>query len=155
MSIRERLDADMKEALRARDARRLNCIRMLKSKLLEREVALRGQHGKDYRIADEEALSVIAAYAKQRGDSIEGYRQGGRDDLVAAEQAELELVRFYLPEPLSEAALRGIIGEAIATSGARSAQDLGAVMKLVAPRTKGLADGRVVNQLVRSMLAGS
>ena len=152
MSIKKRLDADMKDAMKQRAQQRLGCIRMLKSKLLEREVALRSTHGTDYVITDEEALSVISTYAKQRRDSIESYRRGGRDDLVAAEEAELAIVTDYLPRQLSADELRGMIQEAITESGAQSIKDLGRVMRIIVPETKGAADGKLVNQLVRERL---
>jgi hypothetical protein len=153
MSIRDRLDADMKKAMKSRDQGRVNCIRMLKSKLLEREVAMRAGKGADYRIEDGEAQAAISAYAKQRRDSIESFRQAGRDDLAEAEQAELEVVGGYLPEPLTPEQLEALIRQAIEESGATSVKDLGAVMKLVMPKTKGLADGKAVNQLVRHLLS--
>jgi uncharacterized protein YqeY len=152
MSIKKRLDTEMKDAMKQRDKLRLGCIRMLKSRLLEREVALRGKHGKDYAITDEEALTVISTYAKQRRDSIESYRQAGRDDLVAAEEAELSIVTDYLPRQLSADDLRAMIKEAIAESGAASIKELGKVMKIIVPRTKGAADGKLVSQLVRELL---
>ena len=152
MSIKKRLDSEMKDAMKRREQRVVGCIRMLKSRLLEREVALRVKQGKNYEITDEEALTVISTYAKQRRDSIESYRQGGRDDLVAEEQAELEIVSRYLPQQLSPEALRELVTSAIAESGASSVKDLGAVMKLVVPRTKGAADGKVVSSLVRELL---
>ncbi len=155
MSIKKRLDADMKDAMKQRAQQRLGCIRMLKSRLLEREVALRSKHGTEYAITDEEALTVISTYAKQRRDSIESYRQGGRDDLVAAEQAELAIVTDYLPQQLSADELRGMIQEAITESGAASIKDLGKVMKIIVPKTKGAADGKIVNQLVRELLSGN
>ncbi len=152
MSIKKRLDTEMKDAMKQRDQLRLGCIRMLKSRLLEREVALRGKHGKDYAITDEEALTVISTYAKQRRDSIDSYRQAGRDDLVAAEEAELSIVTDYLPRQLSADDLRAMIKEAIAESGAASIKELGKVMKIIVPRTKGAADGKLVSQLVRELL---
>ena len=153
MSIKKRLDTDMKDAMKKREPTRLGCIRMLKSRLLEREVALRSKHGTDYVITDEEALTVISTYAKQRRDSIESYRQGGRDDLVAAEEAELAIVTDYLPQQLSADELRGMIREAVTESGAASIKDLGKVMKVVVPRTRGVADGKLVSQLVRELLS--
>ena len=152
MSIRERLEADMKEALRAKEPRRLGVIRMLRSKLLEREVELRSDRGRDYRIEDAEALGVIASYAKQRRDSIEGYAKGGRDDLVASEEAELAIVQAYLPQQLSEDEVRRIVDQAVAEAGAASERDLGAVMKLVMPKVKGKADGGMVNRIARERL---
>ena len=153
MSIKQRLNADMKQAMKDRERRTLTCIRMLKSKLLEREVALRGKHGTDYEITDDEALDVIATYAKQRRDSISSYREGGREDLASEEEAELAIVGCYLPAQLSEDELRELIRGAISESGAQTIKDVGSVMKLVVPQTKGVADGKLVNRLVRSLLA--
>jgi hypothetical protein len=152
MSISQRLDGDLKQAIKQRDQARVDCIRMLKSKLLERQVALRSKHGTDYEITDDEALGVLTTYAKQRRESIEGFRRGGRDDLATAEEAELEIVRGYLPERLGEAELRGLVEEAIAETDAKSVKDLGAVMKAVMPKVKGAADGKQVQQLVRTLL---
>jgi len=152
MSIKQRLDTDMKQSMKAREQRTVTCIRMLKSKLLEREVALRSKEGKDYEITDEEALTVISTYAKQRRDSISSYRDGGREELATEEEAELAIVERYLPQQLSENALRELIAGAIAEAGASTIKDLGSVMKLVVPKSKGLADGKLVNQLVRELL---
>jgi len=152
MSIRERLEADMKEAMRAKDQRRLGVIRMLRSKMLEREVELRSDRGRDYRLEEAEALPVVASYAKQRRDSIEGYRKGGREDLVANEEAELAIVQEYLPQQLAEDEIRRIVDEAVAAAGASSVRDIGAVMKHVMPLVKGKADGGVVNRIVRERL---
>jgi len=152
VTIKERLDADLKEALKARQARRVDCLRMLKAKILEREVELRVERGLDCKLADDEAQAVIAAYAKQRRDSIESFRQGGREDLASKEEAELEIVTAYLPRQLGREELERIVAAAIAEAGAASAADLGRVMKLVMPRVKGAADGKLVNQIVREKL---
>jgi len=153
VTIKERLDADLKDALKARQARRVDCLRMLKAKILEGEVELRAERGRDYKLTDEEAQAVISTYAKQRRDSIEGFRQGGREDLVAKEEAELEIVSAYLPRQLGRDEIERIVTEAIAEAGAASAADLGRVMKLVMPRVKGAADGKLVNQIVREKLS--
>ena len=142
-------------ALKAREAGKVSCLRMLKSKLQEREVALRSKHGKDYRITDEEAQTVIATYAKQRRDSIAGYRQGGREDLVVQEQAELEIVQTYLPQQLGAEEVEALIREAIAESGASSLADMGAVMQVVMPKVKGRADGKQISKIAGQLLAGS
>lgn len=154
MTIKERLNADLKEAMKARQAARVGCLRMLKAKILEKEVELRAKHGPDHELGDEEALAVISAYAKQRRDSIDGFRQGGREDLVTKEEAELDVVSAYLPRQLDRDELQRIVREAIEEAGAASAADLGRVMKIVMPRVKGAADGKLVNQLVREELAG-
>ena len=153
MSIKEKLEKDVKEAMKARDTPRLNCLRMLKSKLLEREVALRAKEGKDYSISDDEALEAIGAYAKQRRDSIESYRKAGRNEAAAEEQAELEIVMGYLPEQLSEDEIREHVRAAIAESGAQSVKEMGAVMKSAMARTKGAADGKLVQRIARELLS--
>lgn len=155
MTIQERLTADMKVAMKAGEKQRVSCIRMLLARLKDQTVALRAEHGREHRLGDEEALEVIGAYAKQRRDSIEAYEKAGREDLAAGERAELEIVSAYLPEQLGEEALRAIVREAVAATGATSMQQIGGVMKIVMPRVKGLADGKLVNRLVREMLEGS
>jgi uncharacterized protein YqeY len=152
MSIKRKLEADLREALKARETLRVGCLRMLKSKILEREVALRVERGKDYELEDDETRGVIAAYAKQRRDSIESYRQAGRDDLAGKEEAELAIVNAYLPRQLSDEEIGRIVREAIGESGAASPRDMGKVMKLVMPRVKGAADGKRVNEIVRASL---
>jgi uncharacterized protein YqeY len=152
MSIRERVETDLRQALKAKDARRLSCLRMLKSRFVEREVELRVERGPDCRLNDDEAQAVIASYAKQRRESIESYRRGGRADLAREEEAELEIVAAYLPAQLGEAELARLVEAAIAETGASGPQDLGRVMKAVLARAGRAADGRVVQQLVRDRL---
>jgi len=155
MTIQERLTADMKVAMKAGEKQRVSCIRMLLAKLKDQTVALRTERGLEHRLTDEEALEAIGAYGKQRRDSIEAYENTGRQDLAAAERAELEIVSAYLPQQLGEDELRGIVQEAVAEAGATSMQQIGAVMQLVMPRVKGLADGKLVNRLVREFLEAS
>ena len=138
--------------MKARDTVRLGVVRMLKARMQEAEVEKRAEKGAGYALEDAEALAVISAYAKQRRDSIEAYRQGGREDLAAKEEAELAIIQQYLPAQLSEADVRRLVSEAIAESAASSAKDMGAVMKLVMPKVKGVADGKLVNQIVRELL---
>ena len=152
MALDERLAADMKLALKARDSPRLNCIRMLRSKIQEKTVAARSKRGIDAKLSDDEITEVISAYAKQRRDSIEAFQSAGREERAAAEQAELEIIQEYLPQQLSEAELEGLVREAIAETGASSAKDMGGLMKLVMPKVKGRADGKQVNQVARRLL---
>jgi uncharacterized protein YqeY len=152
MELKQRIEEDLKKALKARESERVACLRMLKSKILEREVALRGEKGRDYRLEDAEALQVISAYAKQRRDSIESFRQGGREELAAREEAELAIVSSYLPRQLDREEIERIVDEAIAESGASSPREMGQVMKLVMPRLNGAADGKLVNSIVRDRL---
>jgi len=152
MNMKQRLDDDIKKAMKAKDRQRTDCLRMLKSKILEKEVGLRAKQGKDYSLTDEEAVEVIGSYAKQRRDSIDSYRKGGRADLVANEEAELAIVGGYLPEQLGEDEVREIVQAAVAESGATAPSQMGLVMKAVMPRVKGKADGKLVNRLVREAL---
>lgn len=153
-SIKQRLVEDIKTAMKAGDKDRLDTLRMLKSKLQMAEVDLRQSEGRDYELDDEQALQALSSYAKQRRDSIESYRKAERPDLVAKEQAELRVVREYLPAQLGADDLREIVKRAIAETGASSPKDMGAVMKVVMPKVKGAADGKLVNQLVRELLQG-
>lgn len=155
MSIKERIVADLIAAMKARDAVRLGVLRMIKAKMLEAEVEQRGKKGTDYQLEDPEALAAISAYAKQRRDAIEAYRAGGRSDLAAKEEAELAIVQEYLPRQLSADEVRDIVRQAMVETGASSMKDMGALMKVVMPKTKGAADGKVVNEVVRQMLGGT
>jgi uncharacterized protein YqeY len=155
MSLMARLDDDLKQALKGGDKLRVSGIRMLKARIQERLVAARAKEGPDARLDDAAILDVIAAYAKQRRDSIDSYREGGRDDLARREEAELEIVARYLPAQMSEEEVRQVVREAIAEAGATSPRDLGAVMKLAMPRVKGSADGKLVNRLARELLTPS
>ncbi|RME23108.1 MAG: GatB/YqeY domain-containing protein [Candidatus Zixiibacteriota bacterium] len=147
MSIVERIDNDIKQALKGGEKDKLTALRGFKSALKYRQI----EAGKE--LSDQEVIEVLASQAKKLRESIEQYRQAGRDDLVAKEQAELELVSAYLPKQLSEDELAGIIREAIAETGADSPQKIGLVMKAVMPKVKGRADGKLVNRLVSEILA--
>src|SRR5215510_8325507 len=152
MTLKERINADLTAAMKAKDAERLGVVRMLKARLLEAEVELRATRGTDYQLADPEAIGVIASYAKQRRDSIDAYRNAGRADLAAKEEVELGLITQYLPAQLSEEEIRTLVREAIAAAGASSAKDMGSVMKALMPKVKGAADGALVNRIVRELL---
>ena len=153
MSLKERIGEEMKAAMKSGDKDRVGVLRMLRARVLEAEVAAREKQGRDHEAADEEVVAVISSYAKQRRDSIEAYRSGGREDLAAREEAELKIVQEYLPKPLTPDEIRAIVAGAIAEAGAKSAKDMGAVMKLVMPRLKGSADGKQVQEIVRSLLS--
>ena len=152
MSIKQRLDTEIKSAMKQGQKERVSCLRMLKARILEQEVDLRAERGTGYTLTDEEATVVIAAYAKQRRDSIAGFEQGGRDDLVQKERAELELVSAYLPAQLGEDDVRRLVAAAIAEAGATSPREMGAVMKLVMPRVEGAADGKLVSRIAAELL---
>ena len=127
---------------------------MVKSRVQEKQVELRGKKGPEAKLSDDDVMQVVSAYAKQRRYSIESYERGGREDLAAKERAELEIVSAYLPQQMSEDEVAKIVDEAVAESGATQPQDMGAVMKLVMPRVKGRADGKLVNRIVQDRLKG-
>jgi len=154
MSIKQQIVDDMKAAMKSRAADRLEVLRMVKARMMEAEVSLRAAKGRDYELEDAESIQVLTSYAKQRRDSIDSFRQAGREDLATKEEAELALVQEYLPRQLPPEEVRRIVQEAIAEARATSARDLGAVMKLVMPRVKGAADGKVVNRIAAELLGG-
>jgi uncharacterized protein YqeY len=149
MSVMEQISADIATAMRGRDQARLAPLRMAKAALMNREV----EKGRALDAA--EAQQVLASLIKQRRDSIEQFRAGGREELAAKEQAEIAVLEGYLPPPLDPAAIEQAVDESIAETGAASAKDMGKVMKAVMARLAGQAvDGRAVNELVRRRLAG-
>ena len=154
MSLMDTIAEDLKAALKIQARERLETLRMARAKMLEAEVNLRAEMGREYKLEDSEAVRVLAAYAKQRRDSIDAFRKAGREDLAAKEEAELAIVQEYLPQQLTADQVREIVREAIAATGASSPKDMGAVMKVVMPKVKGAADGKMVNQVVNELLSG-
>jgi len=153
MNLKERITADTKQAMKARDHRIVSVLRMVSSKILEKEVELRRSKGRDYQLNDEETLGVIAAYAKQRRQSIDSYAEAGRDDLVAQEESELEILQRYLPRQLTEEEIATLVEETIRETGADGLEAMGRVMKAVMPKLKGAADGKRVNTIVKQKLS--
>ena len=147
MSLFEKIDQDIKKALKAGEKERLTVLRGLKSDLKYRQI------DKAEELTDDDVIAVLSSSAKKRRESIEQFQKGGREDLVQKEQSELAIITSYLPEQLSEEKLRRIISDAIAESGADSPQKVGLVMKIVMPKIKGQADGKLVNKLAMEMLA--
>jgi uncharacterized protein YqeY len=147
VSLSERLQAAMTAAIRERDELRRETLRMA--------VAAAHLAQKEARrpLTDEEVVSVVARQVKSRRESVEAYERAGRNDLADKERAEIEVLTEFLPQQLSEDELRDMVQAAIEESGASSARDLGRVMGIVAPRTKGRADGKVVSGLVAQELA--
>ena len=148
MSLKDRLLQDMKEAMKARDQLKLSTLRLLVSEIKNKEIDAKGE------LKDEAILAIIQKAVKQRQDSIAQYEKGGRQDLADKEKAELEILKAYLPEELSQEEILKIIDEAIAATGATSPKEMGKVMREVMPKVKGRADGKMVNELVRKRLAG-
>lgn len=145
-SLRDRVQADLTAAMKARDATRVGALRMLITALVNREKELRRP------LTDDEVREVAAREVKRRTESIEAFEAGGRADLVAKETAEREILAAYAPEQLSEAELDRLIEEAIAEVGATGPGDLGKVMGKVMGVARGRVDGAVVQRKVRARL---
>jgi uncharacterized protein YqeY len=148
MALRERLDEDLKSAMRAKDSLRMNTIRGLKSAVKYREIEL-------MKPLDEAGiLGVAATEIKRRRDSVEQYRAGNRPDLADKEEAEIRLLQDYLPQQLLAEELEAKVDEVIARVGAKGPKDMGAVMKALLPDVQGRTDGKLVSELVKQRLAG-
>ena len=153
MDLRDQLMDDLKEAMRQRDERRKTTIRSVIAAIKKAETEL-DSSGKRVSLDDEDILAVIAKQAKQRQESIAEYQRGGREDLVAEEEAELAILQTYLPQQLTREEIETEARQVIAEVGAESPRDMGKVMKPLMARLRGRADGKEVNQVVRELLAG-
>lgn len=147
-TLKERIDADLKDAMRAKNELTLSVLRMLKSAVKYKEVEP-GASALD----DAGIEKVIAGLIKQRRDSVDQYKSGGRDDLAKKEEDEISVLQNYLPKQLSADELRTLVAAAVAEVGAKSAKDMGAVMKAVQPKIQGRAEGRAVSEEVKAQLA--
>ena len=149
MTLMEQVSRDIADAMRARDQGRLGALRMAKAALMNAEV----QRGRT--LTDVESQQVFASLIKQRRDSIEQFRAGGRNDLADKEAAEITTLEAYLPPRMDAGELERVVDAAVAESGASSPKDVGRVMKLVMSRLAGAqVDGKAVNELVRRRLSG-
>lgn len=148
MSLRDRIQDDMKIALRAQDKARLATLRLMLAAVKQREV--------DERILldDTQVLTVLERMLKQRRESITQFRSGGREDLAAKEAAEIEVICTYLPAALSDAELEALIAEAVAITGAQTARDMGKVMAILKVKAQGRADMADLSARVKSRLGG-
>jgi len=148
MALKERLDEDLKAAMRAREQLRLDTIRGLKSAIKYREIEIMKS------LDDAGVLGVVASEIKRRRDSVEQYRAGNRQDLVDKEEAEIVVLQAYLPAQLGEAELRAKVDEVVERTGAKGMKDMGAVMKALLPEVQGRAEGKTVSDMVKSRLSG-
>ena len=145
--LTDKIAADLKSAMLAKDAGKTSTLRMLKSAIEYHKI-----EKKQESLTDADVTAVIKKQIKQRQDSIEGFEKGGRTDLAGKEKAELAILKSYLPEELSQTQLEEIIKSVIAEVGAASKADMGKVMKAVQAKTAGRADNRLVSQLVSAQL---
>ena len=149
MELKARFAEDYRAALRSGDKLKVSVIRLLMALIKNREVEKRGP------LTDAEVMQAISSSCKQRQDSIEQYRQGGRQDLADKETAELQILQSYLPQPFTAEELEALVRAAIQEAQAASPKEMGKVMTLLMPKVTGRADGKVVSALVREMLSKS
>lgn len=148
MSIKDQLTEDMKQAMKDREngKLRLSVIRMVRANIKNLEINEKKE------LNDEEVLSVLMKEVKMRQDSLEEFQKAGRSELVSQAEEEIKILKKYLPEALSDEELKGIVADVIAEVGATSPKDMGKVMPAVMAKTKGRADGKRINALVRELL---
>jgi uncharacterized protein YqeY len=148
MSLKAEIQEAVKIALKSGDAVTLSTLRLLLSALHNEEIKLRKE------LTAEEIQKTIATLCKQRGEAIELFRKGGREELAQKEEAELLVLKRYMPQPLSEAEVATLIRASIDEAGAKGIGDLGKVMKLLMPKVSGRSDGKRVSELAKALLGG-
>lgn len=149
MSISEKVQKDMTEAMRARDERRLSALRMVKAALKNREIEKRGK------LDDNEEMQVLNSLIKQRKDSVEQFTKGGRQELADKEAAEIKLIESYLPQAVPEAEIEAVVRAKVAEMGSPTLKDMGAVMKAVMAHFQAggaRVDGKLVSEIVKRQL---
>ncbi|MBS4191347.1 GatB/YqeY domain-containing protein [Bacillus sp. FJAT-49705] len=147
MSLLERLNEDMKQAMRNKEKDKLTVIRMIKASMQNEAI----KQGAD--LSEEQELTVLSREVKQRKDSLHEFDKAGREDLVEKIRTELQFVELYMPKQLSEDEVSKIVQETVAETGAKSKADMGKVMAAIMPKVKGKADGALVNKLVQQHLS--
>jgi uncharacterized protein len=150
MSLQKRIDEDLKDAMRAKDAARLSVLRLLKAALKNAAIEKVGADGE---LSDPDAVAVIRKQVKQRQDSIESFEKGGRADLADKEKSEIAVLNRYLPQAMSAEELQKMVAETIAEAGATSRAQMGAVMKALQPKIAGRADGKTLSTEVARQLS--
>ncbi|MDT3426564.1 uncharacterized protein YqeY [Paenibacillus forsythiae] len=146
MNLSERLNEDMKQAMKSKDKFKLSTIRMVRSTIKNLEIDLKRT------LDDNEVLDILSREIKQRKDALQEFEKAGRDELAASNKAEIEIIAQYLPEQLSEEEIKVIVQQTIQETGASSKNDMGKVMSALMPKVKGRADGKLVNQAVLQFL---
>ena len=147
MSIKERIKADLKEAMRAKDTVRRDTLRNLNAAIKQVEIDTRKE------LSDSDVEAILAKYAKQREDALKQFKEAGREDLVKKEEAELAIVKSYLPEPLEGEELENAVKEVIKDVGATSMRDMGKIMSAIKSKYGSRVDGSKVNKMVKELLS--
>jgi hypothetical protein len=145
--LRERLNEEMKEAMKARDEVRLSSIRLVRSSVKNREIELRRE------LSEQEVTEVVSSLVKQRRESIRMFGEAGRADLVEKEEQELQVLLGFLPQQLTREEVEILVASVIAETGAQGAKDMGRVMKSLMPHVSGRADGSLVSTIVKERLS--
>lgn len=151
MALKDQIMADLKEAMKNKQQDRLRVLRSIKAKLLEKEISER--KGGKGELSDEHAVEVLMKAAKQRKESIDQFKEGGRDDLVKQEKEELVIIESYLPDMLDEEEVRDIVRKKIDELGAKTMADMGKVMGVLMQELKGEAEGSLVSKVVKEELS--
>ena len=146
MSLKEKLMEDLKNSMKNKDTVRKNVVTMVRASIKQREVDERIE------LSDEDIIDIISKQVKEKRDVIEDFKKGGREDLVALTNKEMEILLEYLPKQLSEEDVEKIVRETITEIGAKSIKDMGMVMKSVLPKIKGKSDGSLVNKIAKKYL---
>ncbi|MFD1177784.1 GatB/YqeY domain-containing protein [Paenibacillus puldeungensis] len=146
MNLSERLNEDMKQAMKSQDKFKLSTIRMVRATMKNLEIDLKRT------LNDNEVLDILSREIKQRKDALQDFEKAGRDDLAEQVKAEAEILAEYLPEQLNEEEIKVIVQQTIQETGASSKADIGKVMSALMPKVKGRADGKLVNQAVQKLL---
>ena len=146
--LKDRLSQAMKDAMKGGDKATLQHARTLHAAIRKKEIDDRVD------VDDEAFMKIVQSQAKQRRDSIDQFRQGGREDLAGAEEAELKFLESFLPQQLSDDELRSLVASAVTEAQAKEAKDMGKVMKVLMPKVQGRADGKRINQFVKEKLGG-
>jgi uncharacterized protein len=151
VNLSERVDSDLKSAMREKNAAKLGVLRMLKAALTNATIEKSGAQGQ---LSDADATNVIRKQVKQRQDSIESFEKGGRPELAAKEKQELSILQSYLPQQMSADEIAKLVRETIAETGANSKAQMGAVMKALQAKVAGRADGKTLSAEVQKQLSG-
>lgn len=147
MDFKAQLMNDMKEAMKAQQTVRLGTIRMLLAEIKKREIDNRGTENQV------DGLKVVSSLIKQRNDAIEAFKAGGRDDLAAKEKEEIDVLAAYLPAQMTRAEVETLVAQVIVETGAKTAADIGKVMKAAVAKAEGKADGKIINEIARTKLS--
>lgn len=146
MNLSERLNEDMKQAMKSQDKFKLSTIRMVRATIKNLEIDLKRT------LNDDEVLDILSREIKQRKDALQEFEKASRDDLAEKTKAEIEIIALYLPDQLSEEEIKVIVQQTIQETGASSKADMGKLMSHLMPKVKGRADGKLVNQAVQQLL---